>query len=166
MNGAVVWITGLPSAGKSTLADRVFRRFVEEHRPSILLDGDAVRAAMRPPPGYGEEARAHFYETLANLAAMLARQGHVVLVPATAHLRVFREKARAVAPRFFEVYVRATPERCAERDAKGLYAAAREGKVSGLPGFDLPYEPPEAPDVVALGGYDEEALVKIVRLSA
>lgn len=165
MSGAVVWITGLPSAGKSTLAHAAFRRFVEANRRSILLDGDAVRAAMRPPPGYGEEARAHFYETLGNLAAMLAQQGHVVLVPATAHLRVFREKARAVAPRFFEVYVCAPVERCAERDAKGLYAAAREGKVSGLPGFDLPYEPPEAPDVVALGGMDEEAVQKILRLS-
>lgn len=164
MKGAVVWITGLPSSGKSALAERAWRRLSHEQRPSILLDGDAVRAAMRPPPGYDEEARAHFYETLSNLAALLAHQGHVVIVPATAHLRVFREKARAVAPRFFEVYVCAPAERCAERDAKGLYAAAREGKVSGLPGFDVPYEPPEAPDVVALGGYDEEAVGKILRL--
>lgn len=164
MNGAVLWFTGLPSAGKSTLAERAWRRFVEAERPSILLDGDEVRAAMRPPPGYDEAARANFYETLANLAALLARQGFVVFVPATAHLRVFREKARAVAPRFFEVYVGAPPERCAERDTKGLYAAAREGKVSGLPGFDVPYEPPEAPDVIALGGHDEAALQRILDL--
>jgi adenylylsulfate kinase len=164
VNGAVIWITGLPSAGKSALAERAFRRFVDAQRPSVLLDGDAVRAAMRPPPGYDDEARAHFYETLGNLAAMLARQGHVVLVPATAHLRVFRAKARAIAPRFFEVYVSTTAEQSAARDAKGLYAAAREGKVSGLPGFDVPYEPPEAPDVIARGGHDEDAVQKILGL--
>ncbi|UQA62551.1 adenylyl-sulfate kinase [Polyangium aurulentum] len=163
MKGAVVWITGLPSAGKSVLAERTWMRLVHDKTPSVLLDGDAVRAALRPPPGYGEEARADFYETLANLAAMLARQGLVVLVPATAHRRAFREKAREVAPRFVEVYVNSPPETCAERDAKGLYAAAREGKLGGLPGVDIPYEPPESPDVTALGGYDEVAVAKIVR---
>jgi adenylylsulfate kinase len=64
-----------------------------------------------------------------------------------------------------EVYVHVPAERCAERDAKGLYAAVREGKVTGLPGADLPYEVPEAPDVIALGGYDDEAIGKIVRMA-
>jgi adenylylsulfate kinase-like enzyme len=61
------------------------------------------------------------------------------------------------------VYVHVPAERCAERDAKGLYAAVREGKVTGVPGADAPYEVPEAPDVIALGGYDDEAIGKIVR---
>ncbi len=163
MKGAVVWITGLPSAGKSALAERVWKHLVHDATPSVLLDGDAVRAALRPPPGYDEAARADFYETLANLAAMLARQGLVAIVPATAHRKAFREKARQVAPRFVEVYVNASAETCAARDAKGLYAAVREGKVAGLPGLDLAYEPPEAPEVIAFGGHDEDAIEKIVR---
>jgi adenylylsulfate kinase len=166
MNGTVVWITGLPSSGKSALAERAWKRLCHDKTPSVLLDGDSVRAAMRPPPGYDDGARANFYETLGNLAAMLARQGLVVLVPATAHRRAFRERAREAAPRFVEVYVNATTETCAARDAKGLYAAVREGKVAGLPGVDVAYEPPEAPDVIALGGHDEEAVAKIVRALA
>jgi len=163
MKGTVVWITGLPSAGKTKLAERLWHRLLHARRHVVLLDGDAVREALKPTPGYGEEARRDFYETLANLAALIANQGHVVIVPATAHLRMYRDKARELAPGFVEVYVCTSPESCERRDAKGLYAAVREGKVTGLPGIDVAYEPPEAPDVVALGGYDEEALHKIER---
>jgi adenylylsulfate kinase len=163
--GAVVWITGLPSSGKSALAERLRRKLVHAKRPTILLDGDAVRAALKPAPGYDDQARRDFYETLANLAALSAAQGLVAIVPATAHLREYRERAKQLAPRYLEVYVHVSPETCAERDAKGLYAAAREGKVAGLPGADLPYEAPDAPDVIALGGYDDEAIGKIVRVA-
>ena len=163
MKGMVVWITGLPSSGKSLLAERLWRRLVHAKRPCVVLDGDAVRAASKPTPGYDEASRDAFYETLAGLAALLANQGLVVLVPATSHLRAHRDKARSLAPEFLEVYLRAGPDSCARRDAKGLYAAAREGKVSSLPGFDVAYEPPDAPDIVALGGYDEEALHKLVK---
>jgi adenylylsulfate kinase len=131
----------------------------------VVLDGDTVRAAMKPAVGYDEQSRNDFYETLANLAAMIAQQGLVAIVPATAHLREYRDRARALAPRYIEVYVHVPAEQCAERDAKGLYAAVREGRVTGVPGADVPYEVPEAPDVIALGGYDEEAIAKIVRLA-
>ena len=164
MGGVVVWITGRPSAGKSVFGERLRKRFVHAQRPVVLLDGDAVRAAMKPAVGYGEQARQDFYETLANLAAQLATQGLVVVVAATAHLRAYRAYARERAPRFVEVYVHVSADRCAERDAKGLYAAVREGRVAGVPGADLPYEEPENPEVIALGGLDEEAIGKIVRL--
>jgi adenylylsulfate kinase len=163
--GAVVWITGRPSSGKSVLAERLRKRFLHTMRAVVLLDGDAVRAAMKPAVGYDEHARRDFYETLANLAALFAHQGLVVIVPATAHLREYRDRARKVAPRYIEVYVHVPAEQCAERDAKGLYAAVREGKITGVPGADVPYEVPEAPDVVALGGYDDEAIEKIVRVA-
>ena len=163
--GTVVWITGRPSSGKSALGERLRKRFLHAKRPVVLLDGDAVRAAMKPAVGYNEQARCDFYESLANLAALFAHQGLVVIVPATAHLRAYRQRAREVAPHFIEVYVHVPAERCAERDAKGLYAAVREGRVRGVPGADLPYEAPEAPDVIALGGYDDEAITKIVRLA-
>jgi adenylylsulfate kinase len=163
--GAVIWITGRPSSGKSALAERLRKRFVQAKRSVVVLDGDTVRAAMKPAVGYDEQSRNDFYETLANLAAMIAQQGLVAIVPATAHLREYRDRARALAPRYIEVYVHVPAEQCAERDAKGLYAAVREGRVTGVPGADVPYEVPEAPDVIALGGYDEEAIAKIVRLA-
>jgi adenylylsulfate kinase len=163
MSGTVVWITGLPSSGKSALAERTWKELVRAKCPCVLLDGDAVRAAIRPSPGYTEEAREAFYETLGNLAAMLAHQGLVVLVPATSHRRVHRERARRACPRFIEVHVKTPADACEERDAKGLYRQVREGKISGLPGVDVAYEEPEAPDLVALGGYDEDALRRIVK---
>lgn len=162
--GVVIWITGRPSSGKSVFAERLRRRLVHAQRPAVLLDGDAVRAAMKPPVGYDEQARSDFYETLANLAAMFAAQALVVIVPATAHRQHYRDYAKRVAPRWLEVYVNVSSEQCAERDAKGLYAAVREGRAMGLPGADVPYEPPSKPDVIALGGYDEDAVTKVVRL--
>lgn len=161
--GVVVWFTGPPSAGKSTLARRVRAKLEQSGTPSVLLDGDEVRHALVPAPGYGPKARAGFYATLANLAALLAAQGQVVLVPATAHRRAFRERARAVAPRFVEVFVDVSAEECARRDAKGLYAQARAGRASQLPGAKLGYEPPVAPEVVAKGGRDARAVDAVLQ---
>jgi adenylylsulfate kinase len=156
--GVVVWLTGMPSSGKSTLGARLRDRLRSEGWACCLLDGDAVRDVLVPRPGYSPEARDAFYASLAGLAGLLARDGAVVVVAATAHRRAFRERARAMAPSFLEVFVDVDPTECARRDAKGLYAATRAGEVSALPGADLAYEPPEAPDVVARGGLDEAAI--------
>lgn len=158
MTGAVVWVTGLPSAGKSTFAARLCAE-----TGAILLDGDDVRDVLRPRPGYDDDARAGFYETLGGLAALLARQGHVVVVAATAQRASHRERARG-APRYFEVFVDVPPDECARRDAKGLYAAVRRGDARGLPGVDVEYEIPRAPHVVAQGGHDDAARSAVRRL--
>jgi adenylylsulfate kinase len=158
--GAIVWITGLPSSGKSTLAVRLQRRLAEAGGASCTLDGDEVRRALVPAPGYTPEARDDFYATLARLAALIAAQGLVVIVPATAHRATYRAAARLLAPRFVEVHVAVPAEECRRRDAKGLYAAG----VGGLPGGDLAYEAPTAPDVVAAGGLDDEAVERVLAL--
>ena len=116
-----------------------------------------------PAPGYTPEARDAFYATLARLAALIAAQGLIVVVPATAHRAAYRAEARALAPRFLEVHVAVPAEECRRRDAKGLYAAA-SGLTSDLPGADLAYEPPQAPDVVAAGGHDEGAAERVLAL--
>jgi adenylylsulfate kinase len=164
--GAVVWITGLPSSGKSTLAARIATRLRATGWQAALLDGDQVRAALDPRPGYDAESRSRYYGTLARLAALLAKQGLVVVVAATAHRRAFRERARALAPRFIEVYVDVPVETCAARDTKGLYAASRRGAVTELPGAGSGFEPPEAPDVVASGGEDLAAPTAVLALVA
>lgn len=165
--GVVVWLTGLPSSGKSTLAALVARCLRAAGRHACVLDGDEVRAALVPAPGYAPDARDAFYATLARLAALLAGQGFVVLVPATAHRAAYRAEARRRAPAFVEVFVDADPAECRRRDAKGLYAATQRGAATGLPGADLAYEPPTAPDVVAHGGQDEAAVAEILaRLAA
>lgn len=162
--GAVVWITGLPGAGKSTLGARVADRLRSRGRPCALLDGDEVRAALASPAGHGAAERDAFYASLARLAALLARQGIVAVVAATAHLRTHRDRARALAPRYLEVHVATDTEECARRDPKGLYAAARAGAAAGVPGADVAYEPPAAPDVVASGGEDAAAVDRIASL--
>ncbi|MBK7857849.1 MAG: adenylyl-sulfate kinase [Archangiaceae bacterium] len=142
--GAVLWFTGLPASGKSTLALEVQRAL---GRPAVLLDSDALRAAVFPDLGYGPAARDRFYRALAELAALLARQGHLVLVAATAHRRAYRAHARRLAPRFIEVFVDTAREECARRDPKGLYRAG-----VALPGRGPKYEAPLHPEVRAEGG--------------
>ncbi len=160
--GAVVWVTGLPSSGKSTLARRIRDRLRGAGRAAMVLDGDQVRAALRPAPGYDEPGRAAFYETLGNLALAVADEGIVAVVAATAHLRAFRDRVRARAPRFVEVHVDVPAATCGARDPKGLWARARAGGAPALPGAGVAYEPPLAPEVVARGGEDAAAVDAVV----
>jgi adenylylsulfate kinase len=165
MSGVVVWFTGLPSAGKTTLARDVQRSLSERGVLSCLLDSDELRAVLAPTLGYSDGARTEFYRALAGLAALLARQGLVVLVAATAHRREYRAKARALAPRFVEVWVTTSLDECQKRDDKGLYAAASL-EPGSLPGVDIPYEAPEQAEVSASGGHDTWALEQILALAA
>lgn len=162
-NGAVVWLTGLPSCGKSTLAAKLLAEVRAERRPAVLLDGDEVRAALVPPKGYTPAERDSFYATLANLAALFAGQGLIAIVAATANRRVWRERARSLFPRFVEVYLEVPLEECRRRDAKGLYGRAARGDARDVPGADAAYEAPLLPEVVARGGEDAEALQQILR---
>ncbi|MDF3071101.1 MAG: cysC [Polyangiaceae bacterium] len=156
-------MTGLPSSGKSTLAHAVRARLLRQGTSHCILDGDTLRAIITPTLGYSDEERAQFYEALARLAATLARQGLVVLVPATAHLKEYRAMARELAPRFLEVWVTTALKECQRRDPKGLYAAA-VASPGHLPGIDVRYEPPEHPDVSAKGGEDQFAVERILEL--
>jgi adenylylsulfate kinase len=162
VTGAIVWFTGLPSSGKSHLARRVQARLDLEHVNSCTLDGDRVRAVLRPPPGYSDAARDDFYLTLGGLAVELALQGLVVLVPATANRRLYRDQIRERSTRFIEVWMTAPLDECRIRDAKGLYARFADGQMHGLPGEDLVYEAPPFPEVSARGGDDDEALLQIL----
>jgi adenylylsulfate kinase len=163
MNGAIVWFTGLPSSGKSRLAQRVRAHLARESWPCCLLDGDRVRALIHPRPGYSSAERDDFYLTLGELALELAEQGLIVLVPATAHRRQYRDRVRARARRFIEVWMTASLDECRARDAKQLYARFGRGQVQGLPGEDESYEAPELAEVTASGGDDDAALSQIIQ---
>jgi adenylylsulfate kinase len=165
--GFVLWLTGLPSSGKSTLARAVRERLVAREStdgwPSLVLDGDEVRAALRPTPGYDPTARDDFYHSLSNLAALCAEQGLVVLVPATANLRAFRARARArCGARFAELFVDTPVDECATRDSKGLYRSSAVGAVSSLPGAGAEYQRPEAPELVVRPG-DPDAAERVAQ---
>ena len=160
MTGVVAWFTGLPSSGKTTLARAVAGELRLRDIHVVVLDSDDLRAAIVPALGYDEASRQHLYGSLARLAALIARQGHVVLVPATAHRRAFRDAARALAPAYVEVFVDTPLEECRRRDSKGLYAA----NAPLAPGAGLAYEPPIAPDFTVRPGDDEAAAAIAQRL--
>jgi adenylylsulfate kinase len=160
----VVWFTGLPSSGKSTLARAVAEELRLKGQACVVLDGDDVRAALAPRPGYGDQERDDFYLTLAQLAALVSSQGVPVLVPATAHARRYRDRARALVTNFIEVFVDTPPATCAARDSKGLYAASELGSVSTLPGAGSAYEPPRSADIIAT--QSEDATAKVVHAVA
>jgi adenylylsulfate kinase len=127
-----------------------------------VLDGDRVRGLLHPRPGYSSAERDDFYLTLGNLALELAQQGLIVLVPATANRKQYRDQVRARAPRFIEVWMTASLDECRLRDAKRLYAQFAGGEVHGMPGEDAIYEAPELAEVTARGGDDEDALLQII----
>jgi adenylylsulfate kinase len=148
VTGVVAWFTGLPASGKSTLAAAVTRELQTRGIHAVTLDSDDVRGVIEPPLGYDDAARAALYGTLGRLAAVIANQGHVVLVPATAHRLAYRDAARVLAPAFVEVYVDTPLDECRRRDTKGTYTSG-----SGLvPGIDVEFEPPAAPDLRAGDG--------------
>jgi len=158
----VAWLTGLPSAGKTTLGRRAVARLRRAGVAALLLDSDEARRALGRPPGRGPAERDAFYLALARLAALLAAQGFPVVVAATAPSRRHRARARARCPRFLEVHVATGAEACARRDPKRLWAGARAGRVRGLPGAGAAYQPPRRPGLVARGGHDRRALAALV----
>lgn len=162
MTGVVAWFTGLPAAGKSTLARAVAAALRAHGRQPLVLDGDEVRDALGSH-AYDDAARDRFYHQLAALAALAARQGLVVLVPATAHRRAWRDAARAAAPRFVEIFVDTPADQCRARDPKALYAAA--DAAATLPGVGVAFEPPAAAEIIVHPG-DDAAVAIAARLLA
>jgi adenylylsulfate kinase len=159
-SGVVVWTTGLPSAGKSTFSRALSKELGRRGVSACVLDGDDVREALAGSLGYTSEERSAFYEVLARLAALLAAQGLVVLVAATAHRRAFRERARELWRPFVEVWVVTPVEECVRRDTKGLYRAQASGRATDVPGADTAYEAPVEADVHAHGGEDTSAVLE------
>ncbi len=147
--GMTVWFTGLPSAGKTTLARAIADRLRAGGRRFELLDGDLVRTHLSRGLGFSRQDRDENVRLVGFVAHLLARNGVVVLCSLVSPYRSTRDEVRALhGERFFEVYVSAPPEVCFERDVQGLYAKARKGEVSAMTGVDDPYEPPLAPELV------------------
>ena len=149
--GATVWFTGLPSAGKSTIAHAVAERLAAEGRRVQVLDGDEVRPHLSAGLGFDRASRDINVRRIGWVARLLASHGVVVLVPviapyADARAAVRSDHAAAGVP-FAEVYVSTPLEVAERRDVKGLYARARNGTLTGMTGVDDPYEPPAAAEL-------------------
>jgi bifunctional enzyme CysN/CysC len=147
-NGAVIWLTGLPGAGKSTLAKALERRLFSRGGSPILLDGDTLRAGLNGDLGFSAKDRSENIRRLAEVATHLAKNGHIAVVAAVSPAREDRAAARRVADELFrEIHVATPAEVCEGRDPKGHYAKARAGALAGFTGIGNDYEAPASAEL-------------------
>jgi bifunctional enzyme CysN/CysC len=150
--GATLWFTGLPGAGKSTIAAAVEERLIIAGQPAFLLDGDNLRHGLNGDLGFDEQARRENVRRTSHVARLLAESGAIALVSLVSPYAADRDAAGALHTaddlHFIEIFVDAPLEVCEQRDPKGLYARARAGDLAGLTGVGAPYEPPADPDLV------------------
>jgi adenylylsulfate kinase len=147
--GATVWLTGLPSAGKTTIAQHLGERLRAEGHRVEVLDGDEVRRFLSAGLGFSREDRNTNVQRIGLVSEVLARNGVLTLVPVIAPYADSREAVRkrheASGTPYIEVHVATPVEVCSDRDVKGLYARQAAGHLTGLTGVDDPYEPPTDP---------------------
>ena len=165
---AVVWFTGLSGSGKSTIANALERQLHAAGKHTYILDGDNVRHGLNRDLGFTDADRVENIRRVAEVAALMADAGLIVLVSFISPFRAERRMARERVPegRFFEVFVD-TPLAVAEaRDVKGLYKKARAGELKHFTGIDSPYEAPEHAEVTILPGQtpDDAATLIIAKL--
>ncbi len=143
--GGVIWITGLPAAGKTTFATALYDCLRQRGRPVLWLDSDDLRRVMTPNPTYSAQERDVFYGALGHVAQRAADGGVLAIVSATAPKRSYRDSVRKKVERFVEIWLTCPYEVLRERDKKGLYRRYEAGEISNLPGRGAAYEEPKDP---------------------
>ncbi len=143
-----LWFTGLPCSGKSTLAKKIKEKLEEIGKKVYILDGDIIRKELNVDLGFSEEDRRENIRRVSVVAKILTECGVVPIVALVSPFRDAREKARERIEKFVEIYVKAPIEVCIQRDVKGMYKMAIEGKIKGFTGIDDPYEEPLNPEII------------------
>lgn len=145
--GAVVWLTGLSGAGKSTITDALAPALLAAGKRVEVLDGDVVRTHLSKGLGFSRDDRDLNVARIAFVAHLLQRNGVYVIVAAVSPYQAARDAARALIDDFIEVHVAPPLEACIARDTKGLYKKAIAGEIPQFTGISDPYEPPTHPEV-------------------
>jgi len=145
----VIWFTGLPSSGKSTIAHHLEKELFDRGIRAYVLDGDNVRHGINSNLGFSREDRRENLRRIAELSKLFVDAGIVVLAAFVSPYREDREFVRSVVGEnsFFEIFVKCSVETCEKRDPKGNYRKARAGIIKNYTGVSAPYEEPESPDV-------------------
>jgi len=149
--GFVLWFTGLPGSGKTTVAEKVAKKLKEYNWKVELLDGDCVRQTINIGAGFSREERRIHLLRVAWIARLLARNGIIVLCSFVSPYRSVRAEIRKIIEEevpFMEIYVKCSLEEAMKRDPKGLYKKALKGEIKNMTGLDDPYEEPEKPEIV------------------
>ena len=145
----VLWFTGLSGSGKSTIANEVEKKLALMNRHTFLLDGDNVRHGLNKDLGFTESDRIENIRRIGEVAKLMTDAGLIVLTAFISPFRADRQLVRDMIDggEFIEIHVDTPLEIAEERDVKGLYKKAREGKLKNFTGIDSPYEPPESPEI-------------------
>ncbi len=154
--GFTVWLTGLPSSGKSTLAALLATELQGRGHPVVNLDGDEVRMRLSKGLGFSKEDRDENIRRISYVARVASDMGGVAITSAISPYREIRDEARAEIAEFVEVFVSCPVEVCIQRDVKGLYKKALAGEIKGFTGIDDPYEEPLDPELVVHTDLEEE----------
>lgn len=149
-----IWITGLPSSGKTTLANALFKAMKLKGYNVLLYDGDELRSGPHKDLGFDRYSRALQTQRVSDLCRKAIEQGIIPIVALVSPYSLDRENAYKDIGSVIEVYVSTTLAVCKSRDPKGLYAKAVRGEIQGFTGIDDPYEPPLSPNVI----YDSNQL--------
>ena len=147
--GRVIWLTGLPGSGKSTIARALESALFQQRKLAYVLDGDNMRHGLCSDLGFSPEDRKENIRRVGEVAKLLADAGLICIAAFISPYRADRQIVRGILrpDEFIEVYVNAPVEVCERRDPKGHYARARAGELKDFTGISAPYEPPENPDV-------------------
>ena len=165
----VIWITGLPGSGKSTVASAL----KEEIPDSVILRMDELRKIVTPEPAYSDEEREHVYRALVYTAKTLHDLGHNVIIDATGNRKSWRQLARDLVPGYYEIYLKCPMALCMEREKTrlnthaapaGIYEKAKAGRP--VPGVNVPYEEPDKAELIVYTAKEspEQAAVKIIEM--
>jgi bifunctional enzyme CysN/CysC len=146
---AVLWLTGLSGAGKSTIANLVEQKLARMNRHTFLLDGDNVRHGLNRDLGFTDADRVENIRRVGEVARLMTDAGLIVITAFISPFRAERDMVRAMmhAGEFVEVHIDTPLAEAEKRDVKGLYAKARAGTLKNFTGIDSPYEPPQDPEI-------------------
>ena len=150
----VLWFTGLPGAGKTTLANVMAKRLHDLCRHTYVLDGDNLRHGLNRDLGFTVEDRQENVRRTAEVASLIYDSGLITLVACISPFTIERDFARGLFPEgsFVEVFVDTPQAICEQRDQKGLYRRARAGELANFTGIDSPFERPVSSELVMHAG--------------
>ncbi len=162
--GFTIWFTGLPSCGKTTIADQIAILLKNKGYLVEQLDGDILRENLSKDLSFSKQDRDENIRRATFLAKMLTRNNVVVLASFVSPYRKQRREARKEIQNFIEVYIRCPVEICKQRDVKGMYKKALDGKIKDFTGVDDPYEEPEHPELILDTNIEsvEESVMKVL----